>query len=506
MQTICVSRGSYRRGKELAERLSDKLGCSCLSREEIVEAATRKGIPVGKVEEAVVKRLPLSEPLSLLIEHYKAFVTVALAQRILKDTVVYHGRAGHLMLPGVPHVLRVRAITDPEDRIEGAAQRLRLPRARAQRYIEQVDDDVRRWIRTLYNLDLDDPQLFNFTVNCSKVAVDNVATALVSLARLPEFEATPGSLRRVENLYLAARCRLALAEDERTRDLSVQVRAEDGSVSVTYLPWQPAAAEAIPLVLQHVDGVRDLHRTVALTSILWVQERFDPGSETFQHVADVAQRWNAAVDLVRFVPGEGGDEAVPSAPAPPAPQVQAIELTSADGGILDDGQQAAGDGDDGGVGATLDRLIKLGRAGAQCTVAGGEGCLIGNVCHSTNVSLVVVDNLFLSKGPAVRKRMMRDLAGTITERMRAPVISAEELKEKFAFGPRQWLTLAAFVVATAALYVLALTNQEALLMFLRAPGSLNRALAVAGVLLAAPVVAYLWGTAAHYLLRLARLD
>ncbi|HWU39646.1 MAG TPA: cytidylate kinase family protein, partial [Candidatus Acidoferrum sp.] len=126
MQTICVSRGSYQRGKELADLLAAKLGCDCLSREGIVEGATKRGIPVGKLEEAVVKRRPLSETLSLLFEHYKAYVTATLAERALKGSIIYHGRTGHLVLPGISHVLRIRVITDSEDRIEAVMARMHL--------------------------------------------------------------------------------------------------------------------------------------------------------------------------------------------------------------------------------------------------------------------------------------------------------------------------------------------------------------------------------------------
>lgn len=263
MQTICVSRGSYRRGKELADLLAGKLGCDCLSREEIVEGATRRGIPVGKLEEAVVKRRPLNEALALLFEHYQAYVTATLAERALKGSLIYHGRTGHLVLPGITHVLRIRVITDPEDRIEAVTTRMRLSREKAKAYIQEVDEDRRRWVRTLYNLDIDDPNLFNVTLNCSKTSLGNLASALVSLALLPEFDATPASARRLQDLHLAARCRLALAEDARTRDLSAQVRAEAGSVSVTFLPRQSKAAEAIPAVLEVVEGIRELRQTVA---------------------------------------------------------------------------------------------------------------------------------------------------------------------------------------------------------------------------------------------------
>ena len=55
MQVICISRGSYSQGKELAQILAQKLGCQCLSREDLVEAAIESGIAVGRLETAMLK-------------------------------------------------------------------------------------------------------------------------------------------------------------------------------------------------------------------------------------------------------------------------------------------------------------------------------------------------------------------------------------------------------------------------------------------------------------------
>ena len=70
MQIICVSRGTYAGGKELAEKLAVKLGYDCLAREELTDAASRSGIPVGKLEMAMVRRRPLTETLAIERERF----------------------------------------------------------------------------------------------------------------------------------------------------------------------------------------------------------------------------------------------------------------------------------------------------------------------------------------------------------------------------------------------------------------------------------------------------
>jgi hypothetical protein len=88
MQIICVSRGTYGGGKELAEKLARKLGVPCVGREAVTDAATHAGIPVGKLEMAVVRPRPLTEHLAVERDRFKAFITATLAEKALAGGLV----------------------------------------------------------------------------------------------------------------------------------------------------------------------------------------------------------------------------------------------------------------------------------------------------------------------------------------------------------------------------------------------------------------------------------
>ena len=91
MQIICISRGTLGGGRELAARLARKLGCTCLSRKELIEAAVDEGIQVGKLEMAMIKPRVFTEQLALQREYYRAFSTAYLCDRALEGSLVYHG-------------------------------------------------------------------------------------------------------------------------------------------------------------------------------------------------------------------------------------------------------------------------------------------------------------------------------------------------------------------------------------------------------------------------------
>lgn len=45
MAIITISRGSYSKGKEVAEKVAEKLGYTCISRDLLVEASRQFDIP-----------------------------------------------------------------------------------------------------------------------------------------------------------------------------------------------------------------------------------------------------------------------------------------------------------------------------------------------------------------------------------------------------------------------------------------------------------------------------
>ena len=352
MQIICISRGSFGYGNELAEKLASKLGYECIARENLTDSATDEGIPVGKIEATILKRRPISEALAVQVELMKAFISARICERALEKEVVYHGRTGHLVLPGISHVLRIRAIANSEERINMTLRRMpSLSREKAKLYNDQVDEDRRRWVRTLYNVDWEDPSLYDITINSLNMTVDNSASALVSVAQLPDFRETPASSQALKDTFLAARCRLAIGKDERTRDVNVTVKADHGNVAVTYLPRQSKEAAAIPEVLEKISDIHSIVCTVATTNILYIQENFDSEAPSLDQVIQVAEKWNASIELIRLAERTG---ARPVSTAPPAKMETSNRAT--DGGILDDTPAISPEEDSEGVAKTFDRL------------------------------------------------------------------------------------------------------------------------------------------------------
>jgi hypothetical protein len=325
---------------------------------------------------------------------------------------------------------------------------------------------------------------------------------------LPDFKPTPVSQKLMDNLFLAAQAKLRLAQDERTREAELQVQANNGKLTVTFPPHQEAVGKDIPRVLSDLAECRGIQCTMAETNILWVQERFEPASDNFQQIIRLSQRWGAAVELMRLIPP--GEQ-----PAPTEAEAQAPGLENGfgrqesacayDGGVEDDDPVV--EGNDGGLRKTEEELVGLGRYGGRHTVCGGYDKILERAQGRGHYALVVVGDMFLSKGHSTRTRRTRELAMSIRDRLKAPVITADELKTRFLFGKRQALTLAGFTALLVFIYGLIFSFQEPVLSFLGGPlHEKLKWLCPIAVALFVPAIAYLYGTATGLAFKIINID
>ncbi len=205
MSIITISRGSYSRGKEVAEKLARALGYECISREVLLEASEQFNIPEIKLVRAVHDAPSVFERFTSGKERYVAYLKAALLNHIQKDNVVYHGLAGHFFLQEIPHVLKVRISADLEDRIEEEMRRENISADEARAIIKKDDEGRRRWSLYLFGADTWDPSLYDLVIHIKSKAltVNDAVNLILCAAKLPCFQTTPESQKVLDDLVLA---------------------------------------------------------------------------------------------------------------------------------------------------------------------------------------------------------------------------------------------------------------------------------------------------------------
>jgi len=241
----------------LATEVAKRLGYEAVSREDIVAEATEFGVSEEELREALVKPLGLWSRFSRQRNRYLAIVQATLCKRVQKGGVVYHGNAGHLLLPGVAHILCVRLIAPVAFRVQNLRERSRMEEEEALAYIEKIDKEREQWTRFLYGVNWLDPNLYDLCVNLRTMGLQDAVELVLRTARATPFQPTEESRRAMQDLVLSSRVRAALAVDERTAGAEVEVRA---SGSTVFLRGRLRPASVVDSVLDVVEGVEGVAR------------------------------------------------------------------------------------------------------------------------------------------------------------------------------------------------------------------------------------------------------
>jgi cytidylate kinase len=268
MAIVTVSRGTFSGGQALAECLGQRLGYQVISREEIIEAAVASyGVPVEKMVAAMDKPPAFWERLINERSDYLSYMRAALFERCRENNLVFHGFVGHLMLSGISHVLRVRVFADPEDRIRTAMRRHDLSREQAIARMKQIDKDRYNWTKFIWNVDWADPALYDVVLNITSMGTEGVCETVARMTDLTVFQATPESLKAMEDRALASRVWVALAGDSETAGADLRVEANGGVVTISGTTRFWEVMDAIPMVALQVEGVREVKLDVTLAPV-----------------------------------------------------------------------------------------------------------------------------------------------------------------------------------------------------------------------------------------------
>jgi cytidylate kinase len=213
MSIVTISRGSYSHGKEVAEKLAQKLGYACVSREILLKASEHFNIPEIQLSRAIHNAPSILERFTYGKERYVAYIREALMHHFIKDNLVYHGLAGHFFVQGVSHVLKVRILADLDDRIAEEIKRTGGSAAQARATLLQDDEERYRWSYHLYGIDTRDPSLYDVVVHLKSLRIDDAVDLIEKVVKLPQFQTTPASQQAMAALMLASQVQAALVQE-----------------------------------------------------------------------------------------------------------------------------------------------------------------------------------------------------------------------------------------------------------------------------------------------------
>ena len=258
MSIVTISRGSYSKGKDVAEKLAQKLQYDCVSREILLEASEEFNIPEISLVRAIHDSPSVLERFRHGKERYISYYQYALLKRVQKDNVIYHGLAGQYFLRAVPHLLKVRILASMEDRIQEVMRRDQVSAREAEHILAKDDDERRRWGLKLYGIDTWDSRLYDVVLLIDRLSVDDAVDLIAETIAKPVFQTTTESQQALDNQVLCAKIHAMLVNFS----LMIEVQVKDGVVTLCNIGEVLRSDSALRLkiagLVREIEGVKDI--------------------------------------------------------------------------------------------------------------------------------------------------------------------------------------------------------------------------------------------------------
>jgi cytidylate kinase len=232
MTVVTISRFTMSGGEKLAGCLADRLAIPSLSREVLKEVASQFGITESVLREQLEKTRGLIHGPSPERRVYLAALQLALAEKAQQGPFIYHGHAGHLLLKGLPQILKVGIVAPIQSRVEKLMKQENLTFEEATKSIKQMDESRVKWVRFLYDVDWLDPSMYDLVINVGYLSQETACELILCALNQEQFKEKPENQALLEDFVLASRVKVQLAIHERTKGLDLEVESKKGVVKI----------------------------------------------------------------------------------------------------------------------------------------------------------------------------------------------------------------------------------------------------------------------------------
>jgi cytidylate kinase len=261
MSVITISRGSYSRGKQIAEELAQRLGYECISRDILLETSDHFNIPEVKLIRAIHDAPSVLDRFSYGKQRYINYIREQFLSRIQHDNVVYHGLAGHFFVQGISNIMKVRIIANIEDRVKEEMVREKISESAARQLLVKDDAERRKWSMNLYGIDTKEPELYDIVLHIDSLRLDDTVDILEDLAKRPCFQTSSESKQMLQDSYLAAKAQCMMFETYPAA--TVKCKSGIAYVNVnTTLTMEVEVSQKVKEILTGISEIKDVYVNV----------------------------------------------------------------------------------------------------------------------------------------------------------------------------------------------------------------------------------------------------
>lgn len=260
MPLVAMTREMGSLGKDVAARLSEKLGKQVVHHEIIDHVASKMRLRKSHVARFLDGKAGIWERMTTdktSLSIYTDDETFQLAETGQVGVIRGWG-AAHLLRP-VPHVICVRVCAPLPVRVERMMERLNTDDREFVEHEIRLSEEAHAAItRRHFDLNWQDAENYDLVLNTERLSVDECVEEIEALLDDPTFCETERSLQMFADFGLQSHVRAALRSDDRTKPMTIEVRADRGQVTLAGMLEMGLEAKDAIEVTAKVPGVKSV--------------------------------------------------------------------------------------------------------------------------------------------------------------------------------------------------------------------------------------------------------
>ncbi len=204
MSVITISRQYASGGSDVAKLVAGKTRWTLIDNEMVDMVAQRAGLNREEVAEreervaGIIDRLASALALSSddlyatgggvptpipEIQNLAQVTEAIISGAVKEGNVILVGRGAQAYLVNQESALHVFVVGSREGRIQRAIERLRIGREEAESKIDDIDHSRRKYVKTNYGRDWEDPANYDLCINTSEISLEDAADLIVSAVK-----------------------------------------------------------------------------------------------------------------------------------------------------------------------------------------------------------------------------------------------------------------------------------------------------------------------------------
>lgn len=212
MAIITISRQIGSLGDEIARALATRLGYGRIAKSQIAEVLSEHGFSAADVDKYDETNPTLLQHLSVQKKIFEHVIRAAIGEFAAKDNVVIVGRGAQVILREIPGILHVRVIAPHTARVDRLMEQQGGERKNVQREIQQSDRNSSGYIRTYFNVDWDDNELYDLVLNTRAMTLNNCVEAIICTVCSEQFEKSTQAAEKLADLSLTHKAKTVVLE------------------------------------------------------------------------------------------------------------------------------------------------------------------------------------------------------------------------------------------------------------------------------------------------------